>query len=215
MPNDSRALVFISVCLIILAAAAFRFTGGDDSDQSSVSAQIAAAEREAIERVQPSETSSPTGQSDEVKLQAGDQAPDFALKGVRADGTKDEISLSDYAGKPLVIEFIATWCPHCRAMAPRFADVMNQNPDVGYLVIGSADEPKKKVREWHESFLSAPMPGDLAYDNDLQTLRAYGGVGYPTIAFINSEGEIVSVISGEITEEDLQDKVESLGGGSD
>lgn len=147
-------------------------------------------------------------QIDEVEEQApdvGEQAPDFTVEG--EDG---EIKLSDYEGKPVVVEFIATWCPHCANMAPRFAEVMGNRDDVEYLTVGVAGEPLKKVLKWHKTALGKPMPGQPAIDKSGEAREAYGVTGTPTTAFISADGELVDLVAGEMDVSELARKVDKL-----
>ena len=75
-------------------------------------------------------------------------APDFAL----TDLSGTELSLSDYEGKVLFLNFWATWCPPCRAEIPDFIDVYDKYKDMGMAIVGiSVDQiSAKKVGEFVE-----------------------------------------------------------------
>jgi cytochrome c biogenesis protein CcmG/thiol:disulfide interchange protein DsbE len=139
------------------------------------------------------------------KAAIGKAAPDFHLPGEH--GT---VSLADYRGKPLLVEFIATWCPHCQAMAGRLDLVMRPQNKVAYLVIGSANEPNKKVFRWHRSFLGRPMVGDVANDRSLSVARSYGLTGYPTLALIDRQGQLKGIEAGELSVAELQKLLDKL-----
>lgn len=123
----------------------------------------------------------------------GRPAPDFT-----ATGDKGEISLADYRGRPLLVEFIATWCPHCRKMAPIFSSVVREE-NFPYLVVGVAGEDLGRVANWHNNFLSTPMPGDYAVDEGNSAVQSYGIVGTPTTAVIDKNGRLLHLVSGEIS----------------
>jgi len=68
------------------------------------------------------------------------QAPDFTL----TDLSGKSISLADYRGKVLFLNFWATWCPPCRAEIPDFVEVYGQNKSRGLEVIGISLDTKDK-----------------------------------------------------------------------
>lgn len=138
------------------------------------------------------------------QLEPGDKAPGFTLRG---EGGR--ISLSDYEGRPLVIEFAQSSCPHCQNMAPIFDGVMGAHPDVAYLIVGVA-EPPAATRSWHESFLGKPMRGDLAFDPDLKAGKLYDVAGTPTTVFIKPDGTIMEILAGEMSRDELSRKVAQL-----
>lgn len=137
-------------------------------------------------------------------LAPGDKAPGFQLRG--EDG---KVSLADYAGRPLVIEFAQSSCPHCQNMASVFDGVMGAHPDVAYLIVG-VGEPPSATRRWHRSFLGKPMRGDLAFDPDLKAARLYQVAGTPTTAFIGPDGKVKEIIAGEMNRDELERKVAQL-----
>ena len=80
---------------------------------------------------------------DEAK---GEKAADFTLK----DLNGDEVSLSDYEGKVVLLNFWATWCPPCRAEIPHFVELVEELGNEGLVVLGiSADRGGPDVvRKW-------------------------------------------------------------------
>jgi cytochrome c biogenesis protein CcmG/thiol:disulfide interchange protein DsbE len=59
-------------------------------------------------------------------------APDFTLN----DGQGNAVSLSDYSGKVVILDFWATWCPPCRMEIPHFIELQNEYGDKGLQIIG-------------------------------------------------------------------------------
>jgi cytochrome c biogenesis protein CcmG/thiol:disulfide interchange protein DsbE len=118
-------------------------------------------------------------------------------------------SIKDKQSKPLVIEFVASWCPHCRAMAPIFAQVMPKT-NARYIIVSAAGENRRTVETWHQTFLGKPMPGELLFDDGLKVSRRYGIQGYPTTFFINKEGKVISRRTGEMTKDELKQLTDSL-----
>ncbi len=128
----------------------------------------------------------------------GDPAPDFTLKTL--DGEK--VSLSDFKGRPVLINFWATWCPPCRFEMPAIEKAWQQYKDDGFVVLGvNVEEPISVVQRFVENFgLSFPVLLDYKGNvSDMYRLRAF-----PTSYFVGRDGKIVIAHRGMMTEQVLQ-----------
>lgn len=67
-----------------------------------------------------------------VSVFAGDKAPNFTLENMQGE----KVSLSDYEGKVVLIDFWATWCPPCREEIPHFNELYEEYKDQGLEVLG-------------------------------------------------------------------------------
>jgi len=75
-------------------------------------------------------------------------APDFTLNDLKGG----KISLSEYEGQVVLINFWATWCPPCRAEIPEFINVYNDIADKGFAIIGIALDQKDLVSDFVDEF---------------------------------------------------------------
>lgn len=104
-----------------------------------------------------------------------------------------KIQSTKFVGKPLMLEFIATWCPHCQKTTPNVATALSQVP-TEFIMIGAADEGDAQVADFHRRY---NLPGLVGFDDNLELIRRFSGTGYPTLVYIDSEGRLVSSRSGE------------------
>ncbi len=128
----------------------------------------------------------------------GNLARDFTLRTL--DGT--EVSLSDYRGNVVLINFWATWCPPCTAEIPDLEAAYRERQDEGFVVLGVNEE---ESREQVEPFVIAlNMTYPVLLDESGRVLRLYRGVGLPMSVIVDQEGVIRARHVGYLPAEQLE-----------
>ena len=134
---------------------------------------------------------------------SGNLAPDFTVTDL--DGRK--LTLSDFKGKVVLLNFWATWCAPCRTEIPHFVEMQNKYGPQGFQVIGiSMDDNAKPVREFYQQYqLNYPV----AVGDDKLAERFGGILGLPVNFILDREGRVhakhlgatdVSVFDDEVSE---------------
>jgi cytochrome c biogenesis protein CcmG, thiol:disulfide interchange protein DsbE len=122
------------------------------------------------------------------KLGRGDTpaAPVFRLDRLDRPG---DVSLEAYRGRPVILNFWASWCEPCKQEAPLLESVWRRYRDRGLVVIGlDFNDLRSDARRFaRENRMSYP----LAYDGRGETLTDYGVVGAPETFFIDRTGRLV------------------------
>ena len=136
--------------------------------------------------------------------QRGFLAPDFELPTL--DGSS--VRLSDLRGKPVIVNFWATWCPPCRAEMPALQQVAQRYEARGLTVLlVNQSEPPAQVRAFLDS-LGITLPTLL--DNG-SVAFVYRVRGLPTTVFIHPDGRVEDIVTGgPLTEPFLESKVQTL-----
>ena len=120
----------------------------------------------------------------------GEPAPNFKLQNL--DG--QSISLSDFRGKPVLLNFWATWCLFCHAEMPYFQEISEEWSDRGLAVLAiNWGESPSKVKEFLQSQgLSLPV----LLDAKKKVAQKYNVPPIPTTFFIDKDGIIQVKIIG-------------------
>jgi len=125
----------------------------------------------------------------------------FALNEGRNTTLKELVSEKN---QPLVVNFWATWCAPCLEELPMFESVHNRiGHEVTFLGINVSDSPTKA----NEMIADTGISYQMGRDPEGNFLVGLGIVGLPATVFIDSEGTIVDVHMGQISDADLDKKI--------
>ena len=136
--------------------------------------------------------------ADLSEVKEGKLAPDFTLSTISGEA----ISLSDYKGKKVILNFWATWCPPCKAEMPHMQKFYEENKENGIEIVAvnltNMDEGKPAIEEFIEEYgLTFTVPLDENGDKGMQ----YQAFTIPTSYIIDTEGKIAKKIVGPMDEE--------------
>jgi cytochrome c biogenesis protein CcmG/thiol:disulfide interchange protein DsbE len=137
--------------------------------------------------------------------QVGFLAPDFTAPTLRGE----TVTLSELRGKPVVVNFWATWCPPCRAELPHFqASHDARSADFTLLAVDEREAPEDVARFASRLGLTFSIP----LDTDGRIGAEYRVRAYPTTFFIDADGVIRRIVRGTTTRAVLESTLASLGG---
>ena len=118
------------------------------------------------------------------------------------------MTLAAYAGRPVIINFFASWCVPCRKETPLLARYYRSaHGTVNLLGIDSNDSQAAAVTFTRQAGVSYP----LAYDPVAKTAGAFGVVELPQTFFLNARHQIVDRVFGGVTAADLAKGVALMG----
>lgn len=133
-------------------------------------------------------------------------APDFTV----TDMNGNEVSLSDYKGKPVVLNFWATWCYYCKVEMPDFNEAYKDNPDIQFLMV-NATEKQGETPDVAKAYIEGEEYAfEIFFDTEYDARRKYGVTSFPQTVFIDKDGNVVSHRIGMLSKDALQQEINKI-----
>ncbi len=200
-----NTLLFIALFAIALSLMACN----DATSAPATQAPATEAPKIVINSPTPAPAASPTpeqkndaGKTEEPKRP---MAKDFTATDLL---TGKEISLSDYRGKIVFLNFWGSWCPPCRAEMPAFEEVYKQYRDDDVVIIGvGINDSEENLIKFAKS-IGITYP--IVYDRTNEIARHYRIRSLPTTYRINQKGEIQGVAQGGLNQDQLIQAIQEL-----
>ena len=134
-------------------------------------------------------------------------APDFEM--VDRDGNR--IKLSDMRGKPVVLNFWASWCGPCKSEMPDFEEAYKEyGGDITFMIVNLTDGKNETVDTAQAFIDSQGYTFPVYFDTDSNGAAAYGVSSIPVTYFIDAQGYLVAYGRGALNGETLKSGIDML-----
>jgi len=151
-------------------------------------------------------TQRPTYDPNETAAPSTFSAPDFTV--VDMDG--NSVKLSDYIGKPVVLNFWATWCTYCIQEMPDFDAMQKKYPNVQFLMVNATNTNGETMEKAKEHVEEAGYSFEVVFDTKGEAIYTYEITSFPTTFFIDARGTLMAKGSGMLSAESLEQGIELI-----
>ena len=135
------------------------------------------------------------------------KAPDFTVY----DAEGNEVHLTDFVGKPIVLNFWASWCGPCKMEMPDFNEkYLELGEEVQFLMINMTDGSRETVAIASEFIKESGYSFPVFYDTKMDAANTYGAYSLPMTFFIDAEGYPVARATGAIDAETLMRGIDMI-----
>ena len=191
------ALAVFLVVVIAVAAGAYRHLSADEAGKNVT--QTAA------------NITGINGTDSAVNAVKGSKsADDFTVY----DGNMKEVRLSDFKGKPVVVNFWATWCIYCVREFPQFEDAYRRYGDkVNFVMVDLTDNYRETMDSAKDFIRKNNYSFPVYFDMKNSAGQAYNISSIPVSLFIDADGNIVDTFVGAMSETMLDSYLVKLTGG--
>lgn len=124
----------------------------------------------------------------------------FTLK----DSKGNDVTLSEYKGKTVVLNFFATWCTYCKMELPSLEEINSTRDDIVIFLVATPDIGNEGSKEYIESFMEENgYSMTVLYDETGEVVSKYNVSGLPTSFFFKPDGSVLGYVPGYVEESSL------------
>lgn len=209
MFGKNKYLLIIPFVIFLAALGLFGCTQDKQADQVSV-VETEEDDADVAEEIQEESGEADEAEKDNESMQ-DETAEDVNTEGYNNDFTlldldENEVSLSDYAGKIVVINFWATWCNPCEMEIPDFVEVYEEYKGKGVEFLGVSNDNVDSLKQFVEEY---GIQYPVLVDGSIDSISSYWRISaIPTTYIVDGSGNAVFRQIGLMTKNQLINAIE-------
>ena len=193
--KKSVKYVILLLCFVLVMAACVMLYDKLSAANTPLDTSVSAGTEEA-----------PAQESDTDVEEKREPAPDFSCLSTNGNTVK----LSDKLGKPIVLNFWASWCGPCTGELPAFENLYQEyGEDIEFMMVNMTDGGQETQNSAMRFLVNSDYTFPVYLDVDLEAAAAYGVYFIPQTHLINAEGELMMSHMEAVSEEKLRESIET------
>lgn len=200
MNNKKKTIILIALFIVLMVGASVLYNNlsanykMDSLDSSNTAANNS----------QTTESTADESESNENELI---QAPNFTVYDL--DG--NEVNLTDFFGKPIIVNFWASWCGPCKMEMPDFNEAyQTYKDDITFLMVNMTDGSRETVEKASTFIEESGYIFPVYYDTEYSAAITYSVSSLPTTYFIDADGYLIAHARGAIDSSTLQKGIDMI-----
>lgn len=193
MNNKLKTILLVAAFVLFIVIAAFAYNKLGDSYE--------------MENIITVESEAGDISSEEEKTEEKTKALDFTVEDFEGEAVK----LSEKFGKPIVLNFWASWCPPCKSEMPDFDNVYKElGEEIEFVMVNLTDGQKETKEKGNAYIEEQGFTFPVYYDVNSEAAYIYGVTSVPMTIFIDKDGFLTAGARGAIDEETLRKGIELI-----
>lgn len=206
--NNHVKVIFLAALLIFVIGGSYylyqNLSANMGADTTEAAGPPSSTSADSQPPTTPSDVVTPAVTGNDAQTQA---APDFTVY----DVSGNEVTLSSFLGKPIVVNFWASWCTPCQSELPDFQTAYEEyGQEVNFVMVNLNGGGNDSMEDAQALLSSHDYSFPVYYDTDSAAAIAYGIRSIPLSCFITAEGNIQSTNTGIISKENLTSEIKAL-----
>ena len=205
MNSKKKTLILIALFIVLIIGASILYnslSADFELDSLSVAEGVDSTDDTANTAADASQSSENNGSNSEESTENHlTQAPNFTVYDLEGN----EINLSDFFGKPIIVNFWASWCGPCKMEMPDFDEAyQTYGNDISFLMVNMTDGSRETVETASSFIEESGYSFPVYYDTNYSAAITYSVSSLPTTYFIDADGNLIAHARGAIDGATLQ-----------
>lgn len=207
MNNKKKTIILIALFVVLMAGASVLYNNLSKNYQPDTlltensNSDIDSGNTASNETNSNTDATENTNQSEDSSSENKNLAPNFTV----FDLEGNEVNLTDFFGKPIIVNFWASWCGPCKMEMPDFdAAYTTYKDEIEFLMVNMTDGSRETLEKASSFIADSEYTFPVYYDTEYSAAITYSVSSLPTTYFINADGELIAHARGAIDADTLQ-----------
>ena len=213
MNNKKKTIILIALFVVLMAGTSVLYNNLSKNYQPDTlltensNSDIDSGNTASNETNSNTDATENTNQSEDSSSENKNLAPNFTVYDLEGN----EVNLTDFFGKPIIVNFWASWCGPCKMEMPDFdAAYATYKDEIVFLMVNMTDGSRETLEKASSFIADSEYTFPVYYDTEYSAAITYSVSSLPTTYFINADGELIAHARGAIDADTLQKGIDMI-----